>query len=100
MRMLIPFTPHLAHECLQQIGEIATDKWPEIDQKFILNEKIKIAVQINGKTKEIIEVKKDLDEKNAINESMKNIKIYDNLKNKKIKKTIFVKNKIINYLLK
>ena len=100
MRILIPFTPHLAHECLQQIGELATDKWPEIDQKFILNEKIKIAIQINGKTKEIIEVKKDLSEKDAINESKKNIKIYDNLKNKEIIKTIFVKNKIINYLLK
>ena len=100
MRMLIPFTPHLAHECLQQIGELATDKWPEIDQKFILNEKIKIAIQINGKTKEIIEVKKDLIEKDAISESKKNIKIYDNLKNKEIIKTIFVKNKIINYLLK
>jgi leucyl-tRNA synthetase len=100
MRMLIPFTPHLAHECLQQIGEVATDKWPEINQKFILVEKIKIAIQINGKTKEIISVKKDLSEKDAINESKKNIKIYNSLKNKEIIKTIFVKNKIINYLLK
>ena len=100
MKILIPFTPHLAYECLEQLKETVTDNWPEIDSKLILNETIKIAIQINGKTRDIIEIKKDLDEKNAINESKKSKKIGDNLIDKKIIKTIFVKNKIINYLVK
>jgi leucyl-tRNA synthetase len=70
--MLIPFTPHLAHECLEKLGSNNTNKWPETDNTLNLDEKIKIAIQINGKTKEIIEVKKDLDEKNIINEIKKN----------------------------
>jgi len=100
MKVLIPFTPHLAHECLEQIGEKEIDKWPEINNKLIMNEKIKIAIQVNGKTREIIEIKKDLEEKNAINESKKSTKIKIYLKDKQIKKIIFVKNKIINYLIK
>jgi leucyl-tRNA synthetase len=100
IKILIPFTPHLAHECLELLGEKETDKWPEVDSSLVLNEKIKIAIQINGKTREIIEIKKDLDEKNAIYESRKTKKIIDNLEGKKIIKTIFVKNKIINYLVK
>jgi len=100
IKILIPFTPHLAHECLEQLGEKNKDNWPEVDSKLNLNEKIKIAVQINGKTKKIIEVKKDLEEKDVINECKKNIKINDNLINKEIIKIIFVKNKIINYLVK
>ena len=100
MKILIPFTPHLAHECLEQLGEKEANKWPEISSKLTGNEKLKIAVQINGKTKEIIEVIKDLDEKNVIEECKKNKKIKDNLKNKKIIKIIFVKNRIINYLIK
>ena len=100
MKILIPFTPHLAYECLEQLKETVTDNWPEIDSELILNETIKIAIQINGKTRDIIEIKKDLDEKNAINESKKSKKISDNLIDKKIIKTIFVKNKIINYLVK
>ena len=100
IKILIPFTPHLAHECLEQLGEKNKDNWPEVDSKLNLNEKIKIAVQINGKTKKIIEVKKDLEEKDVINECKKNIKINENLINKKIIKIIFVKNKIINYLIK
>ena len=99
MKTLIPFIPHLAHECLEQQGETEIHTWPEINDKLPLNEMIKIAVQINGKTRDIIEVKINLDEKNAINESQKFKKINDNLKNKKILRTIFVKNKIINYLV-
>jgi leucyl-tRNA synthetase len=100
MKVLIPFIPHLAYECLEQHGETETDKWPEIKNSIVLNEKIKIAIQINGKTREIIEIEKDLDEISAINESKKNKKVNDNLMNKKIIKTIFVKNRIINYLIK
>ena len=74
--------------------------WPEIDKSLSTDKKIKIAIQINGKTRDVIEVKKDLDEENAIIESKKNKKIYDQLIKKEIKKTIFVKNKIINYLTK
>ena len=99
MKILIPFIPHLAHECLEQQGETEMHIWPKINDKLPLNEMIKIAVQINGKTRDIIEVKINLDEKNAINESQKYKKINDNLKNKKILRTIFVKNKIINYLV-
>jgi len=100
IKVLIPFTPHLAYECLEQLGEKEINTWPKINNELILDEKIKIAVQINGKTKKILEVKKDLNEKDVINESKKNKKINQNLMNNKIIKTIFVKNKIINYLIK
>jgi leucyl-tRNA synthetase len=100
LKILIPFTPHLAYECLEQHGEKNPDIWPEIDKKKLLSEKVTIAIQINGKTKEVVKVKKDLDEKNVINETKKIKKIEEILMNKEIIKIIFVKNKIINYLIK
>ena len=99
MTILIPFIPHLANECLEQMGEKDVKKWPQIDETTIVNQKIQIAIQINGKTREVIEVKKDMNEKNVINEIKKNEKINKNLKDKKIIKIIFVKNRIINYLV-
>jgi leucyl-tRNA synthetase len=99
LKVLIPFTPHLAYECLEKMGENKINEWPEVKGIAKLDEKIKIAIQINGKTKQIIEVKKNLDEKSATNEACENKKINDILKNKKIIKIIFVKNKIINYLI-
>tara|TARA_B110000285_G_scaffold234912_1_gene313644 strand:- start:3443 stop:5968 length:2526 start_codon:yes stop_codon:yes gene_type:complete len=99
MRVLIPFVPHLAHECLEQLGEKDINIWPEADSKLSIRETVKLAIQINGKTKEIIEVKKDLGEKDVINECKKVKKINEQLSKNKTYKTIFVKNKIINYLI-
>jgi leucyl-tRNA synthetase len=100
MKILIPFVPHLAHECLEQLGATETDEWPSINDKLILEKKIKIAVQINGKTKQIIEIKKNSNEASVVNQCKENTKINDKLMNKKIIKTIYIKNKIINFLVK
>ena len=98
LKTLIPFTPHLAHECLELQKIRDFDTWPVVDKNQILEEQIKFAIQINGKTKQIIETKKDLEEKEILN-LIKNEKVYEQLSNKKIIKTIFVKNRIINYLI-
>lgn len=95
---MIPFTPHLANACLELLGCKTTDKWPEI--KKDLKEEIKFAVQVNGKTRDIISVRKNT-EKDKINKFvLDNSKAKKFIKNKKIFKTIFVKDKIINYIIK
>ena len=100
MKMLVPFIPHLAHECLEQLKAKNVDQWPKFDRTLVENEKIKMAIQVNGKTRAVIELRKDLNEENVIDECKKNKKINKQLVSKKIIKIIFVKNKIINYLVK
>ena len=58
MKILIPFVPHLANECLEIHKIKDKNKWPSIDKKLILEEKIKLAVQINGKTRDLLKLKK------------------------------------------
>ncbi len=99
MTILIPFTPHLANECLEKLEAKNVKKWPEIDKQLIKNEKIKIGVQFNGKTREILEVEKDITEITLKNICKNNKKIKSRFSDKKIKKTIFVKNKIINFII-
>ena len=98
MKILVPFIPHLANECLEIYKIKDKNKWPTVDKKLILEEKIKLAVQINGKTRDVIEIKKDLNQ----NEVMKICKSKSKAKNKifekEIKKIIFVKNRIINFI--
>ena len=100
LKTLIPFVPHIAYECLEQIQETNIDEWPNIERNLKFEEKIRLAVQINGKTKKIIEVDKDIDENDVLMECLKNKKISEQINEKKIIKTIFVKNKVINYLIK
>ncbi len=97
-KTLVPFIPHLAHECLEVLNAKNQEKWPLIDDS--LDDEIKMAIQINGKTRGIINVKKDLGIEDIQNEILKSKIIEKFLKDKKIFKTIFVKNKVVNYLIK
>ena len=100
MTMLIPLVPHIANECLEKLGQKNIDKWPKLDKKLLEEQKIKIAIQINGRTKEVLEFEKDLSEKDVVKICKDNNKIKKNITNKDIIRIIFVKNKIINFLVK
>ena len=95
---MIPFTPHLAHECLELMRCKNKKDWPKIDEKKLVLD-IKIAVQINGKTRDILSIKKDLNQNEIYQNILKNSNARKYIENKKIKKTIFVKNKIVNYII-
>ncbi len=100
MNILIPFTPHFANECLEKLGKSKIDSWPKIKKEFSRKQKTKIAIQINGKTREVIEIEKNLMEEAVVSITKKSEKISKSLLNKKIIRIIFVKDKIINYLIK
>ena len=97
MKLMIPFTPHLSFECLEKLNCKSINQWPDVKTDII--EEVKVAIQVNGKTRDIITIKKDVDERdvNTIVNSKSKAKKY--IENKKILKTIFVKNKIINYII-
>lgn len=94
---MIPFIPHLAHECLELHNSKDINNWPKF-KKDTLDE-VKFAVQINGKTRDIITIKKDSSETEIFRYITEHSKVRKYLINKKIGKTIFVKNKIVNYIL-
>ena len=100
LKTLMPFVPHIAYECLELIKETNIDQWPKTRNDLKIEERIKIAIQINVKTKKIIEVAKDIDENKANYECLKIKNISEQLSGKNIIKTIFIKNKVINYLIK
>ena len=100
--VMLPVIPHYASECLDLLGfgDIKNSKWPEIDNDNLIEEKIKYVVQINGKTRQIIEEKNSLSKEDLINLVMnsKNLKKYFE-NNNEIKRVIFVPKKLINLIL-
>ena len=97
MKLMIPFIPHLSNECLELLGCINKSQWPEINKD--LQDEVKFAIQINGKTKDVINIKKNLEQSLVMQSILNNSKARKFIKDKKIIKTIFVKNKIINYII-
>jgi leucyl-tRNA synthetase len=72
--------------------------WPKVNEKFLLEENIKFIIQVNGKTKKIIISKKDTSEDLLLEKVKNDNKLYELIKNKNIKKKIFIPNKLINIL--
>jgi len=99
MKLMIPFTPHLAYECLSNLNCKNFKEWPDINKKALDHANINMVIQIDGKTRDVISAKKDLKELD-IKKLIINSKANKHLMGKKIVKTIFVKNKIINYITK
>ena len=100
MKLMIPFTPHLAHECLTNLSCEDLNKWPKIDEKILERSTINMVVQINGRTRDVLNIKQNLNETDINELILKSSKANKYLENAKIMKTIFIKNKIINYIIK
>jgi len=102
LRIMLPFIPHIASECLSGLeGEkfYLNNNWPKVDQSMIEDSDVVIVIQINGKKRGLLSAKKNINENEAILEAKKIENIKKNLINKKIIKNIFVKNKVINFIV-
>jgi leucyl-tRNA synthetase len=98
--ILAPFAPYIAEELWSNLGNefsIHHQKWPEVDESKIVEETIKLAVQVNGKVRATIEVPFDSEEGIVVSEALKveNVKKYIAGEPKKV---IYVKNKILNLI--
>ena len=96
----IPVMPHLANECLISLKIKNPMKWPNVEKKYLESNEKQIVIQVNGKKRNIISIESGLSEDNLIKKvnQMKLIEKY--IKDKTIFKTIYVKDKIINFIIK
>ena len=100
LSVLFPVIPHFASECLKDLNADYNVKWPIVDKKFLVNKNTNIVIQINGKKRSIINCKKGTTEKTLMEKIKEDIKINKFLENKKNIKSIFIKDKLINLIIK
>ena len=100
--MLAPITPHLCQYLWWQMypGESIVDKeWPEAIEELLVDENIKIAVQINGKLRSELQIAKDASSEEVEARALEDEKIMNFIKDSEVKKVIYVPGKIINIVL-
>ena len=100
LQLLNPFAPHMTEELYQKIGgkeELAYKAWPTYDEAKTIEDEIEIPVQIKGKVRATITIKKDEDEE-IVKQKAKET-IASQIEGKKIIKEIYVKNKIYNIVI-
>ena len=98
--IMMPVIPHIANECLERIDEEKEITWPIVNRELIEIDTVNIVIQVNGKKRSIISVEKNLDEKTLINKIKKDKLIDKYIENKEIFRTIYIKDKIINVIIR
>ena len=107
MLMLSPFAPHMVEEMWELTGFAAKNgkmamqmSWPAYDEAKTIDANVEMAVQVNGKLKGTINVPVDSDEQTVM-EAVKAVeKVHKAIDGMDIVKTILVKNKLINLIVK
>ncbi|MDD3662368.1 MAG: leucine--tRNA ligase [Candidatus Pacebacteria bacterium] len=102
LKLLAPFAPHIAEELWFMLGEKKTihlSSWPKWNNKKINDEKVKIAVQVNGKVRAEIIINKEDEDEDVKKQSIENEIISSWIKGKEIKKIIYIKGRIINIVI-
>ncbi|MDR2526792.1 MAG: leucine--tRNA ligase [Rickettsiales bacterium] len=102
VKLLAPFTPHLCEELNEFLkGEKTLDvaDYPTFDDSLTIDNEVTIAIQINGKIRGEVRVKKDecKEEVEQLAKQVDNVKKY--VDNTTIKKIVFVQNKLISFVI-
>ncbi len=102
LQIMAPFAPHITEELWLQLGHegsIHISKWPVHDEKYLINDQLTLAVQVNGKVRAEITVSKDGSKEDIqkLALAQKNVKKY--LVNKKPTKVIYVPGRLISIVV-
>ena len=105
--LLSPFTPHIVEEMWEQMGFAAKYgrmamqmDWPKYDESKTIDAEREMAVQVNGKLRSTIRISTDASEDEIIAAACADEKIQRQMEGKTLVKTIVVKGKIVNLILK
>ncbi|MFH1283967.1 MAG: leucine--tRNA ligase [Candidatus Peregrinibacteria bacterium] len=101
--LIAPLAPHLAEECWEIIGEkysVIDCGWPEFDKKLVIDESIKIGVQVNGKVRGEIEISIDAVKEEALKLARENANVMKYLSAGKVVKEIYVPGRIVGFVVK
>ena len=91
--------PFVGEEMWQKLGheELLTyHPWPKVDATKLVKETVKLAVSVNGKMRDVMELPRDIAQEEAVALAKANPKIIPWIEGKTIKKIIFVPGRILN----
>jgi leucyl-tRNA synthetase len=101
--LIAPMAPHIAEEMWHACGQkysIFKGNWPTFDPEAILGDSVNVAVQINGKVRGEIVIERDCDDEKAVAMALEDQKVRQFLDGKQLIKKIYIKNRLINLVVK
>ena len=100
--LLSPFAPHITEELWEKLGHkesIFNESWPKFNPKLIEEDEIELVIQINGKVRDKIKVTAGIIQEQATEIAEKSQKVQKWIRDKEVRKVIFVKGKLLNIVI-
>jgi len=100
--LVSPMMPHLSEEMWHHLGFdglVADQPWPEADAKYLVEETVTVAVQVNGKLRGTIDLTKDCPQDEAESQALQVENVVAAMAGKAPKKVIVVPNRIVNVVV-
>ena len=94
----MPMIPHLAHECCEEINK--KFYWPKYDSKVLKEENCTIVIQVDGRKRGTMKMPMDSKEIMVIKKSKDIDNVSKHIGNTEIKKSIYIQNKLVNFITK
>ncbi|HSW85591.1 MAG TPA: leucine--tRNA ligase [Candidatus Saccharimonadales bacterium] len=102
LKLLAPFAPHISEELWQQLRQsysVHISEWPIHNETYLLQNKLTVVIQVNGKLRGEIEVAVEASEGDVVEAAKVNDRVSGYLQDKKIIKTIYVPGKLVNFVV-
>jgi leucyl-tRNA synthetase len=102
LTLIIPILPHFASECLTMLNpklNLENISWPIYDKVLMEDSDCNIVIQINGKKRSLIKLPINSNESFVIEKAKLESNVKKYLINNNIKKQIYVKNRLINFIV-
>jgi leucyl-tRNA synthetase len=106
LQVLNPFAPHLTEELWERLGlgeggarPLATEPWPGYDPALLVEDEIEMPIQVNGKVRDKIIVKKDASKDEVEAAARGSAKIAEWTAGKEIRKVVVVPGKLVNIVV-
>jgi leucyl-tRNA synthetase len=105
--LLNPFAPHLTSEFWEKLnakfrdnaGDITAQKWPDYDERFLVEDEVEIVIQVNGKVRDRMNVSILATEEETKTAALANSKIQKLTAGKTIRKIVVVPRKLVNIVV-
>ena len=100
--MVSPFAPHFAEECWERLGHGASifdEQWPEWDEALTVEDSVEIAVQVGGKTRSKIVVRRGAGEATVTAAALADATTRRFLGERTVRKTIYVPDRLVNLVI-
>ncbi len=102
LQTIAPFAPHMPEQLWHELGYASTihvDNWPKWDEKYLVTDTVTIVVQVNGKVRVKIDAAVGEDEASVVALAKNEPKIAALLTGKTVKKTIYIHDKLLNFVV-